>query len=73
MKLIENWPDVVKKAWSLKWTAAAFVTGCAEVGVQYWQPQGMPPGVFAAVAVVLTALSALFRLLKQTELSDGKP
>ena len=72
MTLIKNWPVVLKKAWSLKWSGAAFVAGCIEVGIQFWQPQSLPPGVFAALAVVLTALSALFRLLAQTEISDAK-
>lgn len=73
MKLIVNWREVLTKAWSVKFNIAATVFGGAEVGVAILQPVGIPNGVFAGVAALISILSNGARLLAQNELSDAKP
>lgn len=72
MKLIDNWKLILRKAWSLKFTAAAMVLGAIEVGIQFYQPESWPAGLFAALAALATAASAVARLLAQQEISDAK-
>lgn len=71
MKLVENWPAVLKKAWSLKFTAAAAVFGGLEVVVGQIQPAGIPNGIFAGIAMAVSIGAFAVRLLAQQEIHDG--
>lgn len=71
MMLIQDWRHVIKKAWSVKCSILSALFGGAEVAVQLWQPAWIPNGVFAGVAVLVTMLSIVFRVLAQQELSGG--
>jgi len=68
MKLLPNWRDVLHKAWSIKFMLlAAFMSGI-EVVMSILQPSNtLPPGVFAALAGVVTSAALVARLLAQNE------
>lgn len=70
MQLVENWPAILKKAWSLKFTAAAAVLGGAEVVVGQIQPAGIPNGIFAGIAMLVSIAAFASRLLAQQEIHD---
>jgi hypothetical protein len=71
MNLIEDWKDVIAKAWSVKFNIAATLFGAGEVIVALVQPASIPNGVFAGIAAVISILSNVSRVLAQKELSDG--
>ncbi len=71
MQLVENWPAVLKKAWSLKFNAAAAVFGGLEVVVGQVQPAGIPNGIFAGIAMAVSIGAFAARLLAQQEIHDA--
>jgi hypothetical protein len=72
MTLIENWREILTRAWSVKFNAAAAVFGGLEVAVQLIQPAGIPNGLFAGVAGLISILAAVARILAQKEIVSGK-
>ncbi|NHZ93221.1 hypothetical protein F2P45_30045 [Massilia sp. CCM 8733] len=68
MILIEDWRAVLAKAWSLKFNAAAGLLGAAEVYIALVQPAGVPNGVFAGIAALVSTLAFGARLLAQKEI-----
>ena len=72
IQLIDGWRAVLKRAWSFKFSLLASVLGAAEMAVQFYQPPGIRPGVFAGIAGGVSLASALARLVAQQELSGGK-
>lgn len=73
MTLIDNWDEILKKAWSVKFNIAATLFGAAEVVVAMVEPAGIPHGVFAGIAAVISIGANVSRIMAQKELSDGKP
>lgn len=71
MTLIENWGEILKKAWSVKFNIAATLFGAAEVVVALVQPASIPHGVFAGIAAVISIAANVSRIMAQKELSDG--
>ena len=71
LALIDDWRAVLKRAWSIKFNAAAIVLGAAEVGVALVKPAGIPNGVFAGIAVLISIGANVSRLLAQKEISHG--
>ena len=71
LALIEDWRAVLKRAWSFKFSLLAALLGAAEMVVQFYQPAGIRPGVFAGIAGAVSLASALARLVAQQELSRG--
>ena len=71
IKLIDDWRAVLKRAWSLKFSLLAALLGAAEMVVQFYQPAGIRPGVFAGIAGAVSLASALARLVAQRELSEA--
>jgi hypothetical protein len=69
MKLLDNWDQILKKAWSVKFNIAATLFGAAEVIVGLIDP-AMPRGVFAGIAAAISIGSNVARVLAQKEL-DG--
>lgn len=68
MKLLDNWRDVLRKAWSIKFMILAALMSGAEVVMGILQPSNtLPPGVFAALAGVVTSLALVARLMAQNE------
>lgn len=72
MKLVENWDQILKKAWSIKFTIAATLLGAVEVAVQLIKPVGVPDGVFAGIAAATSLAAGVARLLQQQEISGGQ-
>lgn len=72
MRLIENWDQVLKKAWSIKFTILSLFLSAAEVAVQAIQPAAVPGGVFAGIAGLTTLAAGVARLLRQQEISGAE-
>jgi len=71
LELSEDWRAVLTRAWSMKFSILAAILGGLEVGVQFVQPAGIPNGVFAGIASVVSMSAAIARLVAQRELSGG--
>lgn len=69
--LIENWGEILKKAWSVKFNVAATLFGAAEVIVALVQPAAIPSGVFAGIAATISILANVARIMAQKELTSG--
>lgn len=72
LQLVDDWRAILTKAWSVKFNIASTLFGAAEVAVALVQPVGIPNGVFAGIAALISICSNVARLLAQKELSDGK-
>jgi hypothetical protein len=68
MTLIDDWKDILQKAWSVKCNIAATLLGAAEVVVSMVQPAGIPSGLFAGLAAVVSILANVARVTAQAEL-----
>ena len=79
MKLIENWTDVLRKAWSVKFNILAAVLAGAEVALPILQPVFEPlaivkPGLLATLSGLVSGGAIMARVLAQQELhKDGTP
>lgn len=74
MTLIPNWPDVLRKAWSVKFNVLAALLAAAEVALPILQAgfeslQLIPPGSLALLAGMVSGGSIVARVLAQQELS----
>ncbi len=72
MQLVDNWKDILKKAWSLKFNALAIIAGGAESYIALVQPAGVPNGMFATIGVIVSTMAFGARLLAQKEISGGQ-
>lgn len=72
MKLVDDWDQILKKAWSVKFSILAALFGGAEVAVQLVKPASIPDGVFAGIAACVSIAATLVRVLQQQELSGAK-
>lgn len=66
-RFLEDWKDILKKAWSVKFNIAALVFGCAEAIIAILKPEGVPSGVFASLSMSATVASVVARTLAQGE------
>lgn len=73
MKLIDDWQAILKKAWSVKFSIAAAILSAAEFTVQLVQPEGVPKGMFAIVAMLVSIGATGARVLAQKEITDAPP
>lgn len=74
MHLIEDWPKVVKKAWSVRLMILAGLLSAVEVAIPYLDGLvPIPPRLFAALAGMVTALAFVSRIVAQRSMSDGNP
>lgn len=71
MTLVENWREIAKKAWSLKFNALALALSAVEAYVSLVKPAGIPNGLFAILAGAITVAAMGARMVAQKELSDG--
>lgn len=71
MKLVQNWREILKKAWSVKFNVIASVLAGLEVVVAIWQPAGVPSGVFAGFAGLVSIGSNVARIFAQKEIQNG--
>lgn len=67
MKLYDNWKDIVRKAWSVRFMAAAGILSGVEVALPYLQDT-MPRGTFAALSGIFVGAAFVARLVAQKEL-----
>lgn len=67
--LVEDWDSILKKAWSVKFSAAAAILGGLEVAVQLVQPASVPAGAFAAFAALVSVAATVARVLQQKEIT----
>lgn len=66
-ELLEDWDCILRKAWSIKFNAAAVVFGIADVAITQWPQVGIPNGLLAGVAVVSAVGGLIARVLAQSE------
>lgn len=70
--LIENWWQVLKRAWSIRWIVLAGFLSGLEVFLPlidgYWD---VPRGVFAALSAVATFAAFISRILVQKGRTDA--
>lgn len=64
----DNWLQILKKAWSIRLIAVAFILTAIEAGFGlYGTPEWIPPGLFAALSGLVTAGAFMARLYAQKE------
>jgi len=68
MKLLPDWKELLKKAWSIRWWAAAVVLSGLESICQYFDglSLGVPPGLFAMLGSMLGIAGMYARTLDQS-------
>ena len=71
MTLIEDWDLVLKKAWSVKFSAVSALLTGAEVAVQIIQPTGVPNMLFGIMAGIVSMMAIGARVLAQKEVSGA--
>lgn len=70
--LTEDWKAILTKAWSIKFSLLAALCGVAEFAVDQLAPAGVPDGLFAIAAIVLSTLTPAVRIMAQKELTHAK-
>lgn len=67
VRLSPNWRTILRRAWSVRFTALSLIFTAAEVAMPLLTPAdlGIPPLAFAMVAGLCSALALLSRLVAQ--------
>ena len=68
MKLLDNWKDILRKAWSIRLLVMAAVLSGAEVALPFFS-EDIPRGVFAALSSLVVGGAFVARLVAQKELA----
>ena len=68
MTLKDDWRDVVRKAWSIKFMVLAFVLTMAEVMLPFFS-DAVPPRTFAVLSGLAVAGAFVTRLLAQKDVT----
>lgn len=70
---VSDWRRVLRRAWSIRWLAAAGVFSAAEVALPILHPviRWLPDGTFAMVAGLCTGAAFVSRLVAQKNMKDG--
>ena len=71
MSLVENWRDVLTKAWSVRLIALAAILSGIEAVLPMFETS-FPKGVFAAASGFVTAGALLARVIAQKDIGDGE-
>lgn len=69
MKLITNWKQILKKAWSVRLLIVAALLSGIEVALPFFADQ-VPRGPFAALSFLAVASAFVARLVAQKEFAD---
>lgn len=69
MKLIDNWRDVLRKAWSIRLMLLAAVLSGVEVVLPFLS-EALPRGLFAVLSFLTVAGAFVARLVAQKGLSE---
>lgn len=67
-RLVSNWRDIVRHAWSLRFGAVATVFSVAEALVPLYQ-DAMPRGVFAVLTCLAIVGGMIARVIAQKDMS----
>lgn len=69
MKLIENWRDVLRKAWSMRLMLLAALLSGVEIVLPLFH-EAIPRGLFAVLSFLAVAGAFVARLVAQKGLSE---
>lgn len=67
LQLYENWREILKKAWSLRFMALAALLSGIEVALPFFE-SSFPRGVFAALSAAAVAGAFVARLVAQKDI-----
>jgi hypothetical protein len=74
MSLHRDWKEILRKAWSVRLIALAFLlTGVETAFGVFGQPSFVPVGLFAALSGVTSAAAFVARLYAQPSLAKEDP
>lgn len=65
--LLDNWREILTKAWSVKFTIAAVIFGAGEAIIAILQPVGVPTGILAGLSLTASVGSIFARAMAQGE------
>jgi len=68
-RLIHNWKDILKGAWSVRFIVLAFACSMGEVLMPVYK-DAMSPGWFAAASALFGTLALVSRVLAQKGLEE---
>ena len=68
MTLHDNWRDLIRKAWSVKFMVLAFLLTMAEVMLPFFS-DAVPPRTFALLSGLAVAGAFVSRLIAQKDLT----
>lgn len=66
MKLYDNWKDIVKKAWSVRFMFFAFVFSVLEVVLPFWASD-FQPKTFAVFSGLCVGAAFISRIVAQKD------
>ena len=67
MTLHDNWKDLIRKAWSVKFMVMAFLLTMAEVMLPFFS-DAVPPKLFAVLSGLAVAGAFVSRLVAQKDM-----
>lgn len=67
MKLYDNWRQILRKSWTLRFIIIAGLLSGAEVALPLIGDQ-IQPGIFAGLSAACTALAFIARLVAQKDI-----
>lgn len=66
MRLYDNWKDILKKAWSVRFMLLAGLLSAVEVALPFFEDR-FPRGLFAALSGVSVGAAFVARLVAQKD------
>lgn len=66
MKLYDNWKDILKRAWSIRFMVLAAVLSGIEVILPFFN-ESIPKNIFAALSFVCVSAAFIARLVAQRD------
>jgi polyferredoxin len=69
MKLIWNWREILRRAWSIRLMLLAALLSGVEVALPFFM-DSMPRGIFAGLSFLVVASAFVARLVAQKGLSE---
>lgn len=66
LTLYDNWRDIVRHAWSIRFMAIAFVCTVAEVALPFFS-ESFPPRLFGVMSGLAAAAAFVSRLVAQKD------
>lgn len=69
MRLVSNWKEIIRKAWSVRLAALAAVLAALEVALPLLE-DSIPHGLFAALSLVASKAAVVSRVVDQENLNE---